>query len=237
MTYGGVTLSNSVTGTGSMVLSASPTFSGSLTVTGVQTNLKMGNSAGNYNFVALNGTFADGLKIGLAGGATADASVYLDSGYVSSTPGNIVFRLGGASTHTEKARIDVNGNLCVGSTAAPSGATNAITVTGLGMLKANANTVATGAQISLFPGANRAIGFLTVAAVNGASASVRTQATYSVFILDGDATSIQQIHTANGSGGGSTYTLGWTNGTGFVLTNTSGADRALYMYFSVCAFG
>jgi hypothetical protein len=104
-----------------MVLSASPTFSGSLTVTGAQTNLKMGNNSGNYNFVALNGTFADGLKIGLAGGATADASVYLDSGYVSSTPGNVVFRLGGASTHTEIARFDTSGNLLVGvTTALPS---------------------------------------------------------------------------------------------------------------------
>jgi hypothetical protein len=138
LTYGGVTLSNSVTGTGSMVLSASPTFSGSLTVTGVQTNLKMGNNGGNYNFVSLNGSFADGLAIGLVGGATADASVYLDSGYLSSTPGNIVFRLGGASAHAEAARFDASCNLLVGGTTNTTSAgicvnsTNGITVERVG---------------------------------------------------------------------------------------------------------
>jgi hypothetical protein len=35
LTYGGVTLSNSVTGTGSMVLSASPTFTGTVGAAGI----------------------------------------------------------------------------------------------------------------------------------------------------------------------------------------------------------
>ena len=235
LTYGGVTLSNAVTGTGNMVLSASPTFSGSLTVTGTQTNLKMGGNTGNYNFVSLNGSFADGLAIGLVGGATADPSVYLDSGYVSSTPGSVVFRIGGASAHTEAARFDTSGNLCVGSASAPSGCTSAVTASGLAMVKAvTGASVANSGTITLYTGANRVIGYLLVSSVNPANASIRTQATYSVFIFDGDNTSIQQIHTATGSGGGSGYTITYTNSVGFVLTNTSGAARNLYMAVSGC---
>jgi hypothetical protein len=66
-----------------------------------------------------------------------------------------------------------------------------------------------------------------VSSVNSSSGNVRTQSTYSVFVLDNDNTTLTQIATANGSGGGSTFTLTWTNANGFIVTNTSGAARAI----------
>jgi hypothetical protein len=53
--YGGVTLANTVTGTGSLVLAASPTFTGSVTVAGLKANGVLG-SAGY--FLRTNGTTA-----------------------------------------------------------------------------------------------------------------------------------------------------------------------------------
>ena len=61
--------------------------------------------------------------------------------------------------------------------------------------------------------------------------ATRTTTTYSVFILDGNNTSIQQISTATGSGGGQSFTVSWTNGTGFVVTNTSGNTTTVWMSY------
>ena len=96
--------------------------SSALTISGRQTNVLVGNNGtGNYNFMSMNGSIVDGYHIGLVGGATADPSVYLDSGYVSSTPGNVVFRIGGASAHAEVARFDSSGNLLVNRTTSING--------------------------------------------------------------------------------------------------------------------
>jgi len=51
--YGGVTLANTVTGTGSLVLSASPTFTGSVTVAGLRANSSLGTAG---YFLRTNGT-------------------------------------------------------------------------------------------------------------------------------------------------------------------------------------
>ena len=89
------------------------------------------------------------------------------------------------------------------------------------------SAVANSGTLALLPGGGRAVGFLTVSAVNSSSANIRTQSTYSVFVFDNDNTVLTQIATANGSSGGSTFTLTWTNANGFIVTNTSGAARAI----------
>jgi hypothetical protein len=58
LTYGGVTLSNSVTGTGSMVLSASPTFTGTVQLTG--------SGASNSQLLASTGSTTGNLYINLS---------------------------------------------------------------------------------------------------------------------------------------------------------------------------
>jgi hypothetical protein len=132
----------------------------------------------------------------------------------------------GTSGSTERARIDTSGNLCVGSSSAPSGVTSAVTVNANALLNGKGPTnVANNGTITINC-SNRFTGFLTVACINAVNASIRTSATYSVFIFDNDNTSIQQIHTANGSGGGSTFTVAYA-ATGFLITNTSGGDRNL----------
>jgi hypothetical protein len=139
----------------------------------------------------------------------------------------------GSSSFAELVRIDNAGNFIVGNTTSNFAASNAIMQGASFEIKSNSSAnVANNGTMALYPGANRFVGFLTVACVNSASANVRTTTTYSVFILDGDNTSIQQISTATGSGGGSTFTVGYTNGTGFVITNTAGAARSLYAWCS-----
>lgn len=67
LTYGGVTLSNSVTGTGSMVLSASPTLTG---------NVGVGSAANNAR-LQISGT--DGQLLFLAGGTTKGVRIVTSS--------------------------------------------------------------------------------------------------------------------------------------------------------------
>ena len=100
------------------------------------------------------------------------------------------------------------------------------------MFASATDNVANGGTLALNPGANRFIGFVTVASVNSANAAIRQQTTFSAFIFDGDATSIQQISTADGSGGGSAFTLAWVNNTGFQVTNNAGASRSVYIWIS-----
>jgi hypothetical protein len=66
MTYGGVTLSNAVTGTGNMVLSASPSLSGILTVNGTTARSEFSVTAANTEaarFRSTSGSNAYGLSV------------------------------------------------------------------------------------------------------------------------------------------------------------------------------
>lgn len=67
LTYGGVTLSNAVTGTGNMVLSASPTFTGTITVTGATITGLTAASVGAGTFPG--GAYAFTGAVTLTGGA------------------------------------------------------------------------------------------------------------------------------------------------------------------------
>ena len=134
-------------------------------------------------------------------------------------------------TPTQAMTLDVSGNLLVGRSSSLGTGNVPNLEVGAGMWHAmsNAATVNNAGTLAVFSGSNRFCGFLTVVSIYSANATQRTQTTYSAFIVDGDNTSIQQINTATGTGGGSAFTLAWTNGTGFVVTNTSGAQRTLYI--------
>jgi hypothetical protein len=155
--------------------------------------------------------------------STKNISIMADGG--SSV---IKFTAGG---NAERARIDSSGNLLVGrsSSLGTGNVPNLEVGAGSWHVMSNAGTVNNAGTVAVYSGSNRFCGFLTVVSVYSANAATRTQATYSAFIVDGNADSIQQINTANGSGGGSAFTVAWTNGTGFVVTNTAGAQRTLYI--------
>jgi len=62
-------------------------------------------SGSTYNIISLNGTYSEGTNMGIEGGGSGDANLYVNGGYTSSTNGGIIFRLGSASTYTEFMRI------------------------------------------------------------------------------------------------------------------------------------
>ena len=103
------------TGTGSVVLSASPTLSGIVSVnTGNATNITLSNSGtySGYNAISLNGdTSNNQLFIGIVGGAANDNNLYLFASNTSSN-GQIVFRPNGGSVNQDL--FNVLGNLSLG---------------------------------------------------------------------------------------------------------------------------
>lgn len=97
ITYGGVTLSNSVTGTGSMVLSASPTLTGTVSAAAITATGNI--AAANYY------SSASAFRVGYS--ATYS---YID---VYGSAGDcLVF----GTTATERARIGTDGSFLVGTT-------------------------------------------------------------------------------------------------------------------------
>ena len=97
LTYGGVTLSNSVTGTGSMVLSASPTLTGTLTAV----------SANNTDTTVI-GSFG-------ANNQTQRIQIGFQSIAQYSSADPIRFLTGGLGG-TEIARFNTSGQMCINST-------------------------------------------------------------------------------------------------------------------------
>ena len=99
MTYGGVTLSNSVTGTGKMVLATAPTLSTSLTLAaGANNNVVMGQwtgGGGAYNALSLNGSL--NTFQGLLGGSSGDTVLYVTSqgGLILIAGGSNAIEIGG----------------------------------------------------------------------------------------------------------------------------------------------
>ncbi len=82
LTYGGVTLSNSVTGTGSMVLSASPTFTGTVTTatvsvgtSGAGANISLHSSSAGNNGIAR--FFLSGVEHGQVLATTGKMALYV----------------------------------------------------------------------------------------------------------------------------------------------------------------
>jgi hypothetical protein len=74
---------------------------------------------GTYNIISLNGAYSEGTNMSIQGGGVGDANLYVNSGYTSSTSGDIIFRSGGASIYTERMRILSNGSIGINGTANP----------------------------------------------------------------------------------------------------------------------
>jgi hypothetical protein len=163
--------------------------------------------------------------------ATINAGVL---GATNTTNGFLAFQTLNGGTLNEVVRFDYQGNVFFGRTGGLTGFTGNTSIqigSGPAFIGATSTgaLIGNGATLSFYPGGNRACGFFTVSSVYSSSANIRTQKTYSVFVVDNDNTSIQQIHTADGTGGGSSFTVSYTNGTGFVVTNTSGGSRSIYI--------
>ena len=117
ITYGGVTLSNSVTGTGSMVLSASPTLTGTLTAAAANFSGTVAVTGGNLNVGNVLGSgvasfykdntpsYVAGVGTVVPGGSAASALIFSDY----------------QGSWVERMRLDSSGNLLVGTTSSPSG--------------------------------------------------------------------------------------------------------------------
>ena len=108
LTYGGVALSNAVTGTGNMVLSAAPTISGTLTLSGTTMALASGHvmnwNSSNYTLTHSSGLLTTSGDFTVGGqnfhlSGSGDAKLYLDSSGASKAP-YILFRQGGTTKWT-----------------------------------------------------------------------------------------------------------------------------------------
>jgi hypothetical protein len=126
--YGGVTLSNSVTGTGSMVLSASPAFTGSPTYTNNQNaqsivNFTNNSSGANASAIFQTGNGTSVVNFGVVGtNTTPNGIISPNRGWMYSSYGvsiigdgssDIRFASGGT---TEVARFGSDGSFLVGTT-------------------------------------------------------------------------------------------------------------------------
>jgi hypothetical protein len=121
LTYGGVTLSNSVTGTGSMVLSASPTFTGTVAVAAVTaTSLALGGATLGTNALAATGTAAISGNVTIGGtnnvatgtigiGVTNNAAVLVD-GRLDANGNTYGYRFKNASAGTAATTLAVLDN-------------------------------------------------------------------------------------------------------------------------------
>ena len=134
---------------------------------------------------------------------------------------------------TERARITSGGDLLVKTTSTTASGDGVIgfgsggyVIGNVGLSVANNGTL----DISTNTSGGGYQGFLTVANTVVGNSVVRTQATYSVFGL-GTENSIQTIHSANGSGGGASFTVTIPSNGVIRVTNTSGSATDIYIQF------
>jgi hypothetical protein len=201
LTYGGVTLSNSVTGTGSMVLSASPAFTGSPTYTNNQNAQSIVNFTNNSNGANASAIFQTGngtslVNFGVVGtNTTPNGIISPNRGWMYSSYGvsiigdgasDIRFASGGTA---EVARFGTDGSFLVGTTTNGGWSANAKVVgqiAGSGYAISGYNTGSTGAafigridntaaQIVSFFYSGSAIGSITT---NGSTTSYNTSSDY-----------------------------------------------------------
>ncbi len=159
LTYGGVTLSNAVTGTGNMVLSASPTITGTLAAGGIR--------IGSFGTGAVYFDASDGLTLVGKAGSALDFAIFNPAGgtAILSVPTgttNVVFAgaLSGITTLAMSGTITVtDGNISQTSTSAAGTFTQSLT---------HATYTGTAITSAITRGASSAFNFLNFSA-NGVS--------------------------------------------------------------------
>ncbi len=133
LTYGGVTLSNSVTGTGSMVLSASPTFTGTLSAATISASSSItGGSLNTGGAASIGGALTYG-GVTLTAAVTGTGSMVLSAsptftGTVTSPTLNVTssYQLGGATFALSSGGYSIlydgsaRQNIFMGGTGAPA---------------------------------------------------------------------------------------------------------------------
>ena len=194
------------------------------------------NSTGNVGI----GTTAPDAKLSVNGvasfgdGTAAAPSIAnfgdLDTGMFFPAADTIAFSEGGV----EAMRINSSGNVLIGTTSAGTFSGQAVVAIGdsIGIINNKNLSVATSGtlDISINTTGGAYQGFLCVSNTDIANGGVRTQTTFSVFGRGTDS-SIQQISTDNGAGGGRTFTVTTpTNGV-IRVTNTSATTCAVVMQF------
>jgi hypothetical protein len=169
--------------------------------------MNLGSTAGA---ISINGCFVPGV-------AASNKILNINPDYGFSTLGSTNIAAGGSQSNIGSGRGNI-GNTMFGNTA--TGQQMAI----YGILIAN------GASVTLpWVGSNNTFcGTISVANVSYGNGNNRTTSTYSVFYFQGDNTSLQQIHTINGSGTSATFTVSASN-TGFIVTNTSGGNTNIFI--------
>lgn len=145
------------------------------------------------------------------------------------TSGANALRLG-TNGSTDQATLTTGSNVTLGTTDLPYLYVDTSNAKGVTSLNANTGKTIAG-RVPLVPASVGtadfnvsffAMGFLIVNNEVEGSATTRTQTTFSVFTRGGDNFTATQIATANGSGGGASFTVSWVGTETLRITNTQG---------------
>jgi len=128
------------------------------------------------------------------------------------------------------SNVELNNRGGVGNfTFAGTVSTAALNVDSNGFVRSETATLANGATMDIaLPSNGRGIMLATSSCVSVANSAIRTQANTSIFVYDAES-SFTTITTANGSGGGATYTLTLVTSNTIRFTNTSGASANCHL--------
>ena len=132
---------------------------------------------------------------------------------------------GGAATMTQMMTLDASGRLLIGTATSGTAAGDGIIKLGVRghVISNNGASIANNSfvDVTVNTSGSGYQGFLSVSCTDESQANNRTQATYSIFGRGASAT-ITQIATANGSGGGASFTVTIPSNGVIRITNTSG---------------
>jgi hypothetical protein len=132
---------------------------------------------------------------------------------------------GNAITFTQAMTLDASGRLLIGTATSGTAAGDGIIKLGVRghVISNNGASIANNSfvDVTVNTSGSGYQGFLSVSCTDESQANNRTQATYSIFGRGASAT-ITQIATANGSGGGASFTVTIPSNGVIRITNTSG---------------
>jgi hypothetical protein len=174
-------------------------------------------SGGNLTLRAQTTATAGGGEIFLGGSTRGDSNVNA-----------IVF----SGANSERARIDSSGRLLVGTSTAAAGTVETTAIVGAALTQSTGvRTVAASATLDLDIAGAGFVGHLYVSHVQEAGAGSRTNKIYFVTSRLGNATTITELNTANGSTSGFGFTITNPSGNVIRLTNTAASTGKSSMTF------